>query len=1007
MKLVFKLHTMRPEYLESVKKFLLHLPTFTEIFVYYKNCVHDNAGLKAIIGFPMQHETPGSTEKFIKFRLSHRLLLSAGFLKLTLSNDLSAKVLGNPLIMKRVIRSLGFWNVQHLRKTSRGIRSCVDFLKPVTHIHEYNVYFSSDIHPSACIRSGGCYSTRSWLYGKHETSEDRNLLCQKAQDQVLNDFEVNLGRQNACLEKLKFIFSYIDTLQKEEPSIEKFECVNQLTIQFLEKLKEILSARSQLLKVKVLELLCCTDDNLMKILPYLDPKCLKKIEINDPRSEYGRLGDDRVKYPESMLKPFVLDEICQLEQWKSATELKIRSQPISTSIQKMNITHFSRIWIEVDTISSEDVLYLKDHLLLSTSFQRFIIDFKNTTIDYETLHGLIGPPQRIFSDTSRIWFFQMENMSQNYPRMSSSPITSIGVLYTEKSLKCELYFNDPYGKQSFEYKETRKRNDFLKNFVEDLEEIINNQKSLVESLKIKYSGLKENYTKNKLDPVIHQIFKCLESRKDLLQVKRLLIDAVDMSQAMRVVKLLDPSVLKKVEFCFENRDEDIDMEDALALVKWNEGKRMKLVFKLHTIRPEYLELMKKFFLHRTTFTEIFIYYKHCVHDYVSSRSIFGFPMQYETPGSTEKFIKFRLSHRRLLSARLVKLTLSNDLSAKVLGNPLIMKRVIRSLGFWNVQHLRKTSRGIRSCVDFLKPVTHIDEYNVYFSSDIHPSACIRSGGCYSSRSWLYGKHETSEDRNLLCQKAQAQVLNDFEVNLRNQNTCLEELKFIFSYIDTLQKEEPSIEKFERVNQLTIQFLEKLKEILSARSHLLKVKVLELLCCTDNNLMQILPYLDPNCLKKIEVNDPRWEYERLGDRVKYPESMLKPFVLDEICQLEQWKSATELEIRSEPISTSIQKMNITHFSRIWIEVDTISSEDVLYLKGHLLLSTTFQRFIIHFKNTTIDYETLHGLIGPPHRIFSDTSRIWFFQMEVNHQFLKVSLKRRCLDFDLADYIRQYR
>ncbi|EFO94149.1 hypothetical protein CRE_31497 [Caenorhabditis remanei] len=596
-------------------------------------------------------------------------------------------------------------------------------------------------------------------------------------------------------------------------------------------------------------------------------------------------------------------------------------------------------------------------------------------------------------------------MSQNYPRMSSSPITSIGVLYTEKSLKCELYFNDPYGKQSFEYKETRKRNDFLKNFVGDLEEIINNQKSLVDSLKIKYSGLEENYKKEKLDPVINQIFKCLESRKERLQVKRLLIDAVDMSQAMTVVKLLDPLVLKKVEFGFENRDEEIDLEDALALVDWNEGQRMKLVFKLHTMRPEYLESVKKFLLHRTTFTEIFVYYKNCVHDNVSLKTIIDLSMQHETPGSTEKFIKFRLSHRRLLSTGLVKLTLSNDLSAKVLGNPLIMKRVIRSLGFWNVQRLRKTSRGIRDCVDFLKPVTHIDEYTVYFSSDIHPSAYIETG-CYSSRSWLYGKHETSEDRNELCQKAQDQVLNDFDVNLRYQNTCLEELKFIFSYIDTLQKEEPSIEKFERVNQLTIQFLEKLKEILSARSQLLKVKVLELLCCTDDNLMKILPYLDPKCLKKIELIDPRAEYERLGDdRVKYPESMLKPFVLDEICQLEQWKSATELEIRSQPISTSIQKMNITHFSKIWIEVDTISSEDVLYLKEHLLLSTSFQRFIIDFKNTTIDYETLHGLIGPPHRIFTETSRIWFFQMEVNNQFLEVTLDRRWLDFDLADYIRQ--
>ncbi|KAF1763399.1 hypothetical protein GCK72_011665 [Caenorhabditis remanei] len=549
-------------------------------------------------------------------------------------------------------------------------------------------------------------------------------------------------------------------------------------------------------------------------------------------------------------------------------------------------------------------------------------------------------------------------MSQNYPRMTSSPITSMGIFYNEKSQKCELYFNDPYGKQSFEYKETKI--DHLKNFVEYLEEIIYNQAGLVDSLKIKYSGLEENYSKNKLDPVINQIFKCLESRKDLLQVKRLSIDAVDMSQAMAVVKLLDPSVLKKVEFCFENRYEEIDMEDALALVEWNEGQRMKLVFKLHTMRPEYLESVKRFLLHRSTFTEIFVHYKNCAHDIPSLRTIIGVPMQHEPPDSKEKFIKFQLSHSLLLSDGLVKLTLSNNVSAKVLENPLIMKRVIQSFGFWNVQRLRKTSRGIRDFVDFLKPVTHIDEYMVSFSSDIHPRAYIETGR-YWSKNWIYGKHESSEDRNVLSQKAQAQVLHDFEVNLGRQNTCLEELKFIFSYIHTLEKEEnpnPSIEEFQRLNQLTIQFLGKLREILSRRSQLLKVKVLELLCCTDDNLMQILPYLDPNCLKKIELNDPRSEYERL--RVKYPESMLKPFVLDEICQLEQWKSATELMIRSQPISTSIQKMNLTEFSKVWIDVETISSEDVLYLKDHLLLSTTFRRFIIDFKNTTINYETLHGL-----------------------------------------------
>ncbi|EFO94166.1 hypothetical protein CRE_31495 [Caenorhabditis remanei] len=534
-------------------------------------------------------------------------------------------------------------------------------------------------------------------------------------------------------------------------------------------------------------------------------------------------------------------------------------------------------------------------------------------------------------------------MPQNYPRMSSSPITSIGIFYNEQSLKCELYFDDPCGKQSFEYKETR--NDHLKIFVEYPEEIINNQTGLVNSLNIKYSGLEENYTKEKLDPVITQIFKCLESRKELLQVKRLLIDAVDMSQAMTVVKLLDPSVLKKVEFCFENRDEDIDIEDALALVKWNEGKRMKLVFKLHTLHPGYLESVKKFLLHLPTFTEIFVYYKQCVNENACLGTIMDIPMQHETPGSKEKFFQFRLSHSLLLS----------------------------------------------------------DKYHVYFLSDTHPSAYIKIG-CRRKRSLLYGKHETSGDINVLCQKAQAQILHDFEVNLGRQNTCLEELNFIFSYIHTLRKEEPSIETFGSLNQLTIQFLGKLKEILSRRSQLLKVKKLDILCCTDDNLMQILPYLDPNCLKTIKLIDPRAEYERLGNRVNYPESMLKPFVLDEICQLEQWKSATELEIRSQPISTSIQEMNITHFSKIYMQVETISSEDVLYLKDHLLQSTTFQRFIIPFKNKAIDYETLVGIMGPPHRIYGDNDRIiWFFQMEVNHQFLEVRLDMRYIEFKLTSHI----
>ncbi|CAO4378211.1 unnamed protein product [Caenorhabditis nigoni] len=324
------------------------------------------------------------------------------------------------------------------------------------------------------------------------------------------------------------------------------------------------------------------------------------------------------------------------------------------------------------------------------------------------------------------------------------------------------------------------------------------------------------------------------------------------------------------------------------------------------------------------------------------------------------------------------------MSLKVLANPLVMGNVLKYFKAFDIQSLRKTCHGIRSCVDHLKPDPQIEVYGIYMKTDKSISANVRVSGYRNCKSISYEKTEDSE--NIV-----SKVLADFETISKNQKTCLEELKLFFSYSTSTRNSEEPLETLipERLNPITSEFLAGFKEILNRRSGLLKVKKLDLFSVRAEDVMQVLPYLDPKSLEKLEINDPHYEYLRLYNRRNYPDALKIQYDIEEMAKTEQWKHLKELEVKSERISTPIQKMNLTNLSKIYItEVDRITSNDIIFLKENLL-TPNLRRFIICFK-TFVEDQQLTDFFGPPRNTFG-TRRLWYFPIPgTNRKMMKIDL-----------------
>ncbi|UMM33564.1 hypothetical protein L5515_006991 [Caenorhabditis briggsae] len=542
--------------------------------------------------------------------------------------------------------------------------------------------------------------------------------------------------------------------------------------------------------------------------------------------------------------------------------------------------------------------------------------------------------------------------------LPNRPTTAIEISEENSKIRAKLHFEKPYENATMEFFEPEEFEEFLKDFLV-------NQETPLRVFKFELADLKMKILQDSL-----------KSRISLLQVRRIFLDVSDTHQLAPILKYLNSYSLKKVILRI---DEEFDIEGFKFLENWKRSGLLILALKFKNIYLGNLKSINKLLYYWSTFRQIDIFYDN--YNKYDPCEFFDVPFE----KLSENSIRIELSPGNRLAPSLV------------VRNPLVMGNVLKYFKAFDIQSLRKTCNGIRSCVDHLKPDPQIGIYGIYMKTDESISANVRVSGYQNCESILYERTEDSKD-------IVSKVLADFETITKHQKTCLEELRLFFSYYNLTGKPNEPLRTLipERLNPMTSKFLAGFKEILKRRSGLLKVKKLDLFSVRAEDVMQVLPYLDPKYLEKLEINDPHYEYLRLYNRRNYPDALKIPYDIEEMAKTEQWKNLKELEVKSERISTPIQKMNLTNLSKIYITtVARITSNDIIFLKENLL-TPKLKRFIICFK-TFVEDPQLNDFFGPPRNTFG-TRRLWYFPIPgTNREMMEIDLSEN-LYFESVNYYR---
>uniref|UniRef100_A0A1I7UDZ2 FTH domain-containing protein n=1 Tax=Caenorhabditis tropicalis TaxID=1561998 RepID=A0A1I7UDZ2_9PELO len=291
----------------------------------------------------------------------------------TLQDNRSSEVFTNPLLMDRILVEI---ECQCLRKVSRGIRLCVDSLKPDPQIAKYKIKLIDNFPGTVEI------------YITTKLSEDSKYVKYRSREFLLNDDDQYENDFVYCdgplIERVVNDFRII--FQHQVSMMSKFNL--KVNGEILKSIGNVLKSRDTPLNVEMLKMKVANEKDIMSILPYLDS--VESIEIGS--------------YSEGDLS---LSDVSRLDQWRNACELKVEDLTIMNSIQELNLHNFQEIDIKVNNISTNDFIYLKEIAEQSKKFIYFKIDFEHSLIDDSFYTSL--PPYMRNPNAKKTWYFPLSS----------------------------------------------------------------------------------------------------------------------------------------------------------------------------------------------------------------------------------------------------------------------------------------------------------------------------------------------------------------------------------------------------------------------------------------------------------------------------------------------------------------------------------------------------------------------------------------------------------------------
>ncbi|CAL2047405.1 unnamed protein product [Caenorhabditis brenneri] len=269
--------------------------------------------------------------------------------------------------MKNILENCDFKSVLTLRKVCHFLRNFIDDSRFKTDLQIIGIVIKSTGFSVSCV-SRNALSTKQ-CFAKDWTSRDLKIILKLSQNTKLYGF-------------------YVKT--------------NQDNVGGLDDLEEVLRNQARPLQTEIFEM---GGSEILKVLPYLDSKTLKKISIRPANYETNDQILDGI------------EQFLELEQFKNSVELYISLRfVVRADVRKF--FHFQIVRVNFHETSLEEQVALKEAFVTSTHMNLF--ELHSGGLDGNQLEQVFGTP---FHNPQGCWqwFFEIQNCKEHVLNIDWNP----------------------------------------------------------------------------------------------------------------------------------------------------------------------------------------------------------------------------------------------------------------------------------------------------------------------------------------------------------------------------------------------------------------------------------------------------------------------------------------------------------------------------------------------------------------------------------------------------------
>lgn len=308
-------------------------------------------------------------------------------------------LLDMPEVVLNIIIGLGdFQTVFKLRRVCHDLRNYID-----------------DSHPKInCISIGASFIPKKiTLIINFPDREDEQITYRGAVG-----FDSTEIQEEKYVKGIDFVDAFFQNFSYILPHLPlllprfslKFQYTNDKTDLFipgvLKKFEATLGSRQNQLAVGSFIMNAYTEDQLLRVLPHLDPKHLKEIHVLNAEHWLG------------VHKLLEINEAAKLDQWKSAKQIVIRRHIPIEAVRYFGHTTVS--FISFFVFSLDEFYMMKQVFLQSTSLQKLRFDY-SSLVDILGFFDAFGQEHPV--DSQSVWYYRIAGSDRIF-KLVHSPLNT-------------------------------------------------------------------------------------------------------------------------------------------------------------------------------------------------------------------------------------------------------------------------------------------------------------------------------------------------------------------------------------------------------------------------------------------------------------------------------------------------------------------------------------------------------------------------------------------------------